>query len=60
MANIENEIDNAFKVVGIFVEATILSYKRDGMEHEASELENAYEVLNNHFNNKLKVFNNIN
>lgn len=60
MANIENEIDNAFKVVGIFVEATILSYKRDGMEHEAAELENAYEVLNNHFNNKLKVFNNIN
>lgn len=55
MANIENEIDNAFKVVGIFVNATALCYRKDGKEQEASELEQAFNVLNKHFGNKFNI-----
>lgn len=57
MTNIGNEIDNAFKVVGIFVNATALSYRKDGKEKEASELEQSFNVLNKHFENKFNVEN---
>lgn len=55
MANIENEMNNAFKTVGIIVESRISSYCNDGKEAEAKELKQALSILNKHFENKLNV-----
>ena len=49
MANIENELDNAFKTIGMVVNAKISNYRNEGKKKEALELEYAYEILNKHF-----------
>ena len=58
MANIEFELDNSFKTVGMIVNAKISSYRNEGKEHDALELEKACEILNKHFDNKM-AFNNV-
>lgn len=50
---VNKQTDDAFQTIGILVRAKIELLCNAGKFEEAKEIENAYDVINKHFDNKL-------
>lgn len=50
---IRQEIDDAFQTVGSEIRTRLIVLALAGEFNDAKELENAYDVINKHFGNKL-------